>query len=183
MELIERWWSDRRARAYPYGALAASGARVAIGSDAPVEPPDPAAWIHAAVTRQRPGGHPPGGFVSAQRMTLDAALAGCTERPAWLAGLSPEMGTLAPGALADLVVWNADLHRMATERLAEAHPVATVLAGRLVYRHGEADGADRAGAFSGADAKPAPEAPGTRRAEGGRASVAGGEEPRVAGKP
>jgi predicted amidohydrolase YtcJ len=147
IELVERWWSARRARAYPYRALADSGALVAFGSDAPVEPPDAAGAIHAAVTRQRPGGHPAGGFVPAQRMTLEAALACSTESAARLAGLAHELGRLAPGCLADLVVWNLDLLKTAPERLTEARPVATILAGEVVYR--------QEGAESGADSGPA----------------------------
>ncbi len=146
LELVERWWSGRRARAYPYRGLADAGALLAFGSDAPVEPPDPAGWIHAAVTRQRPGGHPPGGFVPAHRMTLDASLACCTEGPARLAGQERELGRIAPGFLADLVVWNVDLFRIAPERLTEARPVATVLGGEVVFREADAAaGAARAG--------------------------------------
>jgi predicted amidohydrolase YtcJ len=138
IELVERWWSGRRARAYPYGALAASGALVAFGSDAPVEPPGAAASLHAAVTRRRPDGHPPGGFVPAQRMDLDASLVASTEAPARLAGQAGVLGLLSPGCHADLVVWNRDLHGIAPERLAEARPVATVLAGEIVYRDSDA---------------------------------------------
>jgi predicted amidohydrolase YtcJ len=137
IELVERWWSGRRAHAYPYGALADSGTLVAFGSDAPVEPPDPAGSIHAAVTRQRPNGHPAGGFVPAQRMTLTHSLACSTATPARLAGLAHELGRLAPGYHADLVVWNADLLATAPERLAEARPVATVFAGHVAFRAGE----------------------------------------------
>jgi hypothetical protein len=35
-------------------------------------------------------------------------------------------------------VWNRDLHGIAPERLAEARPVATVLAGEIVYRDSDA---------------------------------------------
>ena len=148
IELVERWWSGRRAHAYPYGALAASGALVAFGSDAPVEPPGPAASIHAAVTRRRPDGHPPGGFVPAQRMDLDASLLASTEAPARLAGQAGVLGLLAPGCHADLVVWNLDLHAVAPERLAEARPAATVLAGEVVHR-GPGATADAANALAG----------------------------------
>jgi hypothetical protein len=139
IELVERWWSDRRARAYPYRALADSGALLALGSDAPVEPPDPAGALHAAITRQRPGGHPAQGFVPAQRMTLDSALACSTVNAAQLAGLGQELGRLAPGQHADLVVWNQDLNAVAPGSLWEARPEATVLAGEVVFRHDEVE--------------------------------------------
>ena len=135
--LVERWWSARRARAYPYGALAEAGTLMAFGSDAPVEPPDPAASIHAAVTRHRTSGHPAGGFVPAQRMTLAAALACSTGTAARLSGLAHELGRLAPGHHADLVVWNRNFLAIAPEALADARPVATVLGGEVVYRAGD----------------------------------------------
>jgi hypothetical protein len=144
LDLVERWWSTRKARAYPYRSLADSGALMAFGSDAPVETVDPMCWIHAAVTRQRPGGHPPGGFVPAQLLTLDASLAYCTEGAARLSGSSLELGRLAPGFLADLVVWNRDLHGLPPDRLLEVKPVATVLAGEVVYRESEAAAAGSA---------------------------------------
>src|SRR5262249_30265211 len=135
----------RRARAYPYRAIAESGALMAFGSDAPVEPPEPAGWIHAAVTRQRPAGRPAGGFVPAQRMTLEASLACSTLSAARLAGLDHELGALRAGYIADLVVWNADLTRLAPEHLSSARPVATVLGGEVVHRQEGSGAAARPG--------------------------------------
>jgi hypothetical protein len=42
------------------------------------------------------------------------------------------------------VVWNLDLLRIAPERLTEARPVATVLAGEVVYRQEGAESGARA---------------------------------------
>jgi predicted amidohydrolase YtcJ len=78
-------------------------------------------------------------------MTLEASLAGSTESATRLAGLAHELGRLAPGCHADLVVWNLDLLRIAPERLTEARPVATVLAGEVVYRPEGAESGARAG--------------------------------------
>ena len=77
-------------------------------------------------------------------MTLEASLACSTQTAARLAGWDTELGALRPGYIADLVVWNADLERMAPEHLPDARPVATVLGGQVVHRQ-EAGAAARAG--------------------------------------
>jgi len=127
-------WGERCERSYPWRSLAEAGVRLAFGSDAPVEPPDPALGLHASLTRTRPDGQPAGGFVPAQRIGLDVALTAYTSGAAALAGLSGRLGTLEPGAEADLVVWDRDLHGSAPEALLAARPAATVLAGEIVYQ-------------------------------------------------
>ena len=130
--LVERLWRQRAARSYPWRTLFDSGARLAFGSDAPVEPPIPALGLHAAVTREatnRPGD----AFVAAQRIALDEALSAYTEGPARLAAQWPRYGSLAVGSVADLVVWDTDLHRLAPSRLHEAAPAFTLLAGEVVF--------------------------------------------------
>jgi hypothetical protein len=109
-----------------------AGARLAFGSDAPVEIPSPAQGIHAAVTREEPG-HPGDAFVPAQRIVLDEALTAYTEGPARLAGQWPRQGSLAVGSVADLVIWNEDLHHLLPARLHEASPAFTVLGGDVVF--------------------------------------------------
>ncbi len=126
-------WGGRCALSYPWRALAESGAMLAFGSDAPVEPPLPWLGLHAAVTRTRPDGTPAGGFVPAQRIDLDLALRAYTEGAAELAGQASRLGTLEPGAEADLVVWDRDLHAARPEALASARPAVTVLGGEIVY--------------------------------------------------
>jgi predicted amidohydrolase YtcJ len=133
IELIETHWGSRRDRAYPFESLRVSGALLAFGSDAPVEPPDSAAMLHAAVSRQRADRTPPGGFVAGERVTLDAALTACTEGPARLAGVWPRTGRLAVGAAADAVVWDADLHLLPRCDLHRARVSHTLLGGRMVY--------------------------------------------------
>lgn len=126
-------WGARCALAYPWRALAATGVTLAFGSDAPVEPPLPRLGLHAAVTRTRVDGTPAGGFVPEQRLALDEALAAYTSGAAELAGHAGRLGTLEPGAEADLVVWDCDLHDVPAERLATVRPACTVLAGDIVF--------------------------------------------------
>jgi predicted amidohydrolase YtcJ len=129
--LVERAWKTRAARSYPWRSLLEGGAVLAFGSDAPVEEPDPAAGLFAALTRQRPG--TPGSFVPEQRLTLDQALSAYTEAPARLAGMWPRIGRVAPGSRADLVVWNLDLGRASGEEIATARPRWTLLDGERVF--------------------------------------------------
>ncbi len=137
-DLAERWWASRLEHAYPWRSLLARGALLAFGSDAPVEAPEVAAALHAAVTRQRPDEQAQRApFVPGERLDLDQALTALTEGPARLAGWWPRCGRIAPGAKADLVVWDRDLHTTPADRLHEARPAFTLLEGRVVYAAGE----------------------------------------------
>ena len=133
LELVGRFWAGRAGSSYPWRALLDHGALLAFGSDAPVEVPSAAHGLHAAVTRERADGTPPGGFVPGQRVTLDVALTAYTSTPARLAGSWPRLGRLAPGATADLVVWSADLHQVPPRSLRDAFPRLTLLEGEIVY--------------------------------------------------
>jgi hypothetical protein len=133
IELAERGWGARTARSYPWRSLLEAGACVAFGSDAPVEDPVPALGLHAALTRQRPDGTPPGGFVPGERLGLDQALRAYTAAGAALAGRPAALGRIAPGCPADLVVWDADLHRLPASMLHNVRPACTLLAGVAVH--------------------------------------------------
>lgn len=76
-DVAERHWPTTTARAFPFADLAAAGARLEFGSDAPVSPPDPWAALADAVTRtddDRPPWHPE--QVLDRRTALRAASAG-----------------------------------------------------------------------------------------------------------
>jgi hypothetical protein len=144
IDLAERHWGARCRNAYPWRALLDAGARLAFGSDAPVEPPVPAAGLAAAVTRRRPGRAR--AFVPEQCIGLDEALTAYTEGAARLAGWWPAVGSLRPGSCADFVVWSTDLHAAGAEDLAQARPRWTVLGGRPVHGEGVPAATARAGA-------------------------------------
>jgi predicted amidohydrolase YtcJ len=134
IEIARRGWGARVERSYPWRSLLAAGAPLAFGSDAPVEPPVPARGLHAAITRQRGDGSPAEGFVPGQRIRLDEALRAYTDGGAALAGRDTALGRIVPGRAADLVVWNADLHRVPASLVHDARPVCTLLGGQVVYR-------------------------------------------------
>jgi len=104
-EAARRLWGARAERSgYPWASLVRSGAIVAFGTDAPVEPIDPWPGLEMAVTR-RSAGWPnrAGAFGPAEGLDLATALrAQCIGGPA--TAREADRGRLVPGARADLVV-------------------------------------------------------------------------------
>lgn len=98
-ELADREWGGRTGYAYAWGALLRAGARLAFGSDAPVESADPLAGIGAATSwRRRAGWHPE------LAITPVAALRAYTNGAAYAAGIEHLAGRLRPGMWCDLTV-------------------------------------------------------------------------------
>ncbi|MDT7608563.1 MAG: hypothetical protein QOG96_3066 [Pseudonocardiales bacterium] len=122
---------ERTARQYPFGALLASGARLAGGSDWPVSSPDPLQGIHTAVNRVAPGADGPV-FLPEQRIGLAAALDLYTAGSAYVCH-ADDTGRIAEGHLADLTVLDRDLQRQPPERIADASVDLTFVGGRCVY--------------------------------------------------
>lgn len=120
--------------AYAWRKLLGSGAIIVNGTDAPVEDVDPLRCFHASVTRQRPDGTPPGGFDPGQRMTREEALRSYTADGAYGIFREGELGTLAAGKLADLVLLSADLLAVSDDDLPSVRVLATMVGGRFVFR-------------------------------------------------
>lgn len=132
--LADRYWGARGQYAYDTRTQLDLGARVAFGTDSPVEPFAPLINIHAAVTRQRTDGMPAGGWYPAASMTLAEAIAGYTRGPAYAAGREARLGQLRAGYRADLVVFEQDLRQLPPDALWNAGVAATMVEGR--WRHG-----------------------------------------------
>ncbi len=135
MLAADRHWGRRCEGAYAYRTLLNSGAALCFGSDAPVESPNPFLGLHAAVTRRRVDGSPsPEGWYPAQRLTLEEALRGFTIGPAFAAGLEGQLGRLAPGMFADLIVLDQDPIHLPPEQLHSLQPSATMIGGEWVWK-------------------------------------------------
>ncbi len=133
LDLIERHWGSRGWHAYPFGALARSGAALAFGSDAPIEDPDPWRAIQAAATRQRiPPDRAP--FHPEQRLTVEQAVRAYTIGAAYASGDEGWKGTLEPGKAADFICLSDDVFRMRPEEIHKVKVVRTVVGGRTVYQ-------------------------------------------------
>ncbi|HLM68978.1 MAG TPA: amidohydrolase [Longimicrobium sp.] len=138
-----RWAETRigRARAvegaYAWRSLLDAGAVVVFGTDFPVEPMPPVEGIYSAVTRQsrEEPGMPPGGWLPEQRLSRQEAIRLYTAAAAYGEWEEGRKGTLRPGMLADLVMWDRDLLTVPDVEILQAQPVLTVVGGRIVFRH------------------------------------------------
>lgn len=123
---------QRLAGAYAWQRLAASGTRLAFGSDFPVEPVNPWFGLYAAITRQDARGEPPGGWLPDQRVDLAAALRGFTVDAAYAGFAEDEVGALAPGHRADFIVLADDPFLLPAPALRAMTVLSTWLDGRQV---------------------------------------------------
>ena len=99
---------QRLAGGYAWKSLAATGAKLAFGSDAPVELPDPFAGLAAAITRQGPDGQPFGGWQAQERLTREEALAAYTMNGAYAGFAEGRFGRLVRGERADFLLVDRD---------------------------------------------------------------------------
>jgi predicted amidohydrolase YtcJ len=134
MEMADKYWGARTQNAYALRTQLEKGAVLALGSDAPVESPNPFLGIHAAVTRQNSDGFPlETGWHPQQRLTVLEALQGFTQGPAYAAGREDRLGMIKAGFLADLLVLEEDPFDMLPSALKDIKPVATMIDGDWVY--------------------------------------------------
>lgn len=133
MITADRYWGERTAYAYNPRLQLDQGARVAFGSDAPVEPLDPFIGIHAAVTRERDG-QPPGGWHPQAKLSAHESLLGFTQGPAYAARMEDRLGTLCEGYLADLIVLDRDIYHVEPEEILELNVLGTMVGGEWRYR-------------------------------------------------
>lgn len=129
--MAERYWGARSRDAYAWRSIQEAGAQLAFGSDAPIELFDPFVGLYAAVTRRseldgRPG---PEGWYPEQRLTLEAALRAFTWGGAYAAGMESQLGTLAPGYHADLIVLDRDIFDTDPETLLAVKVERAMVAG------------------------------------------------------
>ncbi|MBO0826526.1 MAG: amidohydrolase [Streptosporangiales bacterium] len=126
--LARRLLGKRHLASYAWADLAAAGAHVAFGSDAPVETIDPVEGIRAATTRTAAES---GERADGNVLTPPQALRAYTTEPAYASGEEHCKGRLAPGYLADLVVLDADLTDRDVAASGSARPSVTVVGGEV----------------------------------------------------
>jgi predicted amidohydrolase YtcJ len=104
--------AERAGWQYPFGALARSGALLAMGSDWPVSTGDVMRQVSVAVRRRPPGDDRTPIHLPEQRLTLDQALTGFTLGSASVNGVAARTGRIRLGNVADLAVLDTDPFRV-----------------------------------------------------------------------
>lgn len=132
------WAEDRvgpeRIRfAYAWRSLLDSGARVAFGSDFPVEQADPRLGLYAAVSRQDLQGTPAGGWYPEERVTRGEALRGFTLDAAYAAFMEDHVGSLEAGKRADFVVLDRDYMTVPAAEIPRLRILETWLDGERLH--------------------------------------------------
>ncbi|MEI3548107.1 MAG: amidohydrolase family protein [Adlercreutzia sp.] len=120
---------------WPFRTLLDSGATLAFGTDSPVTDIDPIDAVYTAVTRRDADTHEPlGGWLPEERITLAEALRAYTAGSAAAAQRAEgELGQLAPGMFADIVVLDPNPFELAPEDIQQAKVQATYVAGKKAY--------------------------------------------------
>jgi predicted amidohydrolase YtcJ len=132
-DAAERYWGNRYQRAYAYQTLRQAGVPLALGSDVPVDTPDPLRILHAAINRQNDAEPDRPAWLPDQALSVTQALWGYTVGAAYAGGQEARQGSLTPGKLADLIVLAEDPFTAPPELIAGAQILATLVGGQLVY--------------------------------------------------
>ncbi|MBC7984497.1 MAG: amidohydrolase [Candidatus Obscuribacterales bacterium] len=125
--------------AYAWRKLLSTGARLAGGSDFPVELANPFDGLYAAITRQDAKGNPPGGWYGEGRLTREEALRLFTIDAAYAGHQEDSTGSLAPGKWADFILIDRDYFAVASSEIQKIRVTATYVAGEKVWSASEGD--------------------------------------------
>jgi predicted amidohydrolase YtcJ len=121
-DTAKAWGSERLERAYDSAAFEAAGVEIAMGPDWPVWP-----TTDVAVARWGALNGPPEHLLS-----IEDAIRGYTYGSAYAVGREDDLGSLHPGYLADMVVFDRDLASIPSAQVSDTSVIGVFIAGRQV---------------------------------------------------
>lgn len=131
LHIVERRiGAERMQTTYAWRTMRELGIPTAGGSDCPVETCNPLVGIQQAVTRQDMNGFPAGGWLPAEKLTVQDALELFTLGPAYSSFNEDILGSISVGKLADCVVLDQDPTAVEPEQIASIQVLATYVGGR-----------------------------------------------------
>jgi predicted amidohydrolase YtcJ len=135
----DMYWADKRLGkerekgAYAYKQLLQQNGWIPLGTDFPVEDISTFKTFYAAVVRKDAKGYPSTGFQMENALTREETLRGMTIWAAKANFEENEKGSLEQGKLADFVILDADIMKVAPQKILGVKVVATFLGGEKVY--------------------------------------------------
>ena len=129
----------------PAGYLAAAGARIAYGSDWPVDALNEWFAIKVGVTRENDpgaGARYAGRLGSDAGLTLPAAIRAITANSAYELHADHEVGSLEIGKFADFIVLDRNVFKIPARELADVKVLFTAVGGEPVYQADSFEAAD-----------------------------------------
>lgn len=124
---------ERAKTTYAFRSLIDAGATLTFGSDWTVAPLNPILGIYAAVTRRTIDGKNPSGWIPEQKITVEEALRSYTVNNAYAMDRENDIGKIAPGMRADMVVLSDDLFKIAPEKIEGIRVDLTIFDGDVIY--------------------------------------------------
>ncbi len=122
---------ERAKHSYPWKEFEDNGIPLAFGTDYPVEPITPFRGLYAAVTRKNEAGTKE--YYPEQKLTIDHAIYAYTIGAAYAEFAEEKKGQLQPGMLADFVVLDRDITKVAPPEILKTRVLRTVVGGKTVY--------------------------------------------------
>ncbi|MBL3640953.1 amidohydrolase [Bacillus sp. RHFB] len=123
--------NEREKYVFSINTLQKTGAKLAFGTDFPIDILNPLLQIYRAVTRIDSSGktvwHPH------ECVTLAEALKAYTSGPAYGTFREQELGTLEAGKLADIIVLERNLFEVLLEEIPDIKVLLTIVDGQVVY--------------------------------------------------
>jgi predicted amidohydrolase YtcJ len=127
----DRLGAARMPHAYAYRSLReANGGWIPLGTDFPIEHPNPMYTILAATARRALDGHPANGFQTDQALTLAQTIKGMTADAARAAFQESESGEIRIGNWANFTIFDVNLNEVTPMALPKTAPTQ-------VWIHGE----------------------------------------------
>lgn len=126
---------NRLPNAFAWSSMLHHNATLVFSSDWPAcVSLNPIRGLHTAVTRRTVDGLPTSGWVQEQKISIADALLAYTQRGAYASFEENVKGVIAPGYLADIIVFSQDLFTIDPMKTYETRVVLTVFNGDVIYQ-------------------------------------------------
>jgi predicted amidohydrolase YtcJ len=130
----KRIGKERSQYAYAWRSLLDANAKIAFGTDYPVEPLEPMEGLYAAVTRKDRLGEEGDGWFPEQKLTMEEAIELYTLGAAYAQFMEDRKGIIKKGYLADMVIVNQDLKTIPEDQIMKTKVDYTIVGGKVVFR-------------------------------------------------